>query len=134
MNERVTGIGGVFLTTEDPKAMRAWYDRHLGLNFGDQGHNSFLWKEQDSGEQGRTEFSFFKKGTEYLHPSSSSFMINFRVKNLEALLETLRAEGVTIAGDLQKYPYGNFAWILDPDGNKIELWEPVEEGFDKGKG
>jgi hypothetical protein len=58
MNERVTGIGGVFLTTEDPKAMRAWYDRHLGLNFGDQGHNNFLWKEQDSGEQDRTEFSF----------------------------------------------------------------------------
>lgn len=129
MNDRVTGIGGIFITSDDPKAMRTWYDKHLGLHFGDQGHNSFLWKEQETGEQGRTEFSFFKKGTEYLHPSSSPFMINFRVKNLEALIGQLRNEGVQVVGELQRYPYGKFAWILDPEGNKIELWEPVEEGF-----
>lgn len=129
MEERVNGIGGIFFKTEDPKKIQDWYDQHLGLKFEGKGYNSFLWKDHKTGENGRTEFSFFKKDTDYMHPSTSPFMINFRVKNLEALIEKLKAEGVTVVGEIQSYPYGKFGWILDPDGNKIELWEPVEEGF-----
>ncbi|MFN8153915.1 MAG: VOC family protein [Bacteroidia bacterium] len=126
MSDRVTGIGGIFFTTENSKELQAWYDKHLGLNFGGKGYDSFQWKEQDTGKQGSTVFSFFKKGTDYLKPSTSPFMINFRVKNLDLLLEQLREEGVTIVGEIDRQPYGNFAWIMDPDGNKIELWEPTE--------
>lgn len=129
MEQRVTGIGGIFFKADDPKKMQDWYDQHLGLNFEGKGYNSFLWQDSTTGEQGRTEFSFFKKDTTYFDPSPSPFMINFRVKNLEALVQLLKEEGVTIVGEIQTYPYGKFGWILDPDGNKIELWEPVEEGF-----
>lgn len=126
MSDRVTGIGGIFFTTTQSKEMQEWYDKHLGLNFGGKGYTSFDWIEKDTNKEGSTVFSFFKKGTDYLKPSESPFMINFRVKNLDQLLLQLREEGVTVVGEIDRQPYGNFAWIMDPDGNKIELWEPVE--------
>ncbi len=131
MKKRVTGIGGIFFKTADPKKMQDWYDQHLGLNFQGKGYNSFLWKDHLTGEDGRTEFSFFKNDTNYLDPSDSPFMINFRVEDLEGLIHALRGEGVTIIGDIQSYPYGKFGWIMDPAGNKIELWEPMEQGFEQ---
>jgi predicted enzyme related to lactoylglutathione lyase len=131
MNQKkVKAIGGVFFKSENPKEMQDWYDRHLGLSFQQKGYHSFLWKDNESGEQGRTEFSFFKKDTDYMNPSKSPFMINFAVENLEELIIELKSEGIQQVGEIESYPYGKFAWILDPEGNKIELWEPIEKGFE----
>jgi predicted enzyme related to lactoylglutathione lyase len=124
--KRVTGLGGVFFKSENPKELTSWYDQHLGLNFGKNSWSTFKWRERDNPDQiGRTEFSLFPNNTEYLAPSDSPFMLNFRVENLEKLLEILRGEGVTVVGEMQEYEYGKFGWILDPEGNKIELWEPI---------
>ena len=125
--ERVTGIGGVFIIASDPKGMAAWYQKHLGIEFGDSVYTSFKWVNQNNPDvPGSTVFSFFNQGTSYLEPSKSSYMINFRVKNLETLIPTLKEEGVTVVGDIQSFDYGKFCWILDPENNKIELWEPVD--------
>ena len=132
MEKRVTGLGGVFLKMNDPKATTAWYDAHLGLNFNGNTYQAFKWREHRQPDQiGRTEFSLFPKNTKYFEPSESSFMLNLRVENLEKLLDLLRGEGVTIVGDMEVYDYGKFAWILDPEGNKIELWEPIDEVLEK---
>lgn len=120
--ERVTGIGGVFIRSKDPKAMAAWYQRHLGIEFGDGSYFNFEWSKK-----GSTVFSFFKADSKYFDPSTSSFMVNLRVQNLAELLKNLEKEGVTVVGELQDTEYGKFGWILDPEGNKVELWEPVEE-------
>jgi len=126
--ERVTGIGGVFLKAKDPKKMTAWYDKHLGLNFGESTYLSFKdGNGQEPSNPGETVFSFFKYETKYFDPSASPFMINFRVKNLESLFEKLKEEGVEIVGEMMKESYGNFGWILDPEGNKIELWEAIDD-------
>lgn len=124
--KRVTGLGGVFFKSKNPKDLTTWYDEHLGLDFGKNTWSTFEWREKDKPDQlGRTEFSVFPDTTKYTEPSKSTFMINFRVENLEKLIEVLRGEGVTIVGDIEVYDYGKFGWILDPDGNKIELWEPL---------
>ena len=137
MEKRVTGLGGIFLKMNDPKTTTAWYDAHLGLNFNGSTYQTFKWRERDKPEQiGGTVLSLFPKDTTYLAPSDSSFMLNLRVENLEKLLDILRGEGVTIVGDMETYDYGKFAWILDPEGNKIELWEPIDavlEDFDAQK-
>ena len=130
MKNKVKAIGGIFLKSDNPKVMQDWYDRHLGLSFHQKGYNSFKWKDADTNKPGRTEFSFMNNDTEYLAPSSSSFMINFSVENLEELLNTLKSEGIQQIGEMQSYPYGKFAWIMDPEGNKIELWESIEKGFE----
>ena len=124
--ERVTGIGGVFFKARDPKALAAWYQKHLGLKFGDQLYVSFEWvNPHHPTEPGQTAFSLFKSDTKHFQPSEKDFMLNFRASNLKELIPTLKQEGVTIVGELQEYEYGNFAWIMDPEGNKIELWEPI---------
>lgn len=126
--ERVTGIGGVFFKAKDPKAMAAWYEKHLGIPFGGQSYVAFDWKNPDNPDGGgTTAFSFFKQDTDYFLPSQSPFMINFRVKDLSALLNRLKEEGIEAIGKTESVDYGNFAWIMDPEGNKIELWEPAEE-------
>ncbi|HPF97565.1 MAG: VOC family protein [Flavobacteriaceae bacterium] len=127
MKQRVTGLGGFFFKTEDPKKTREWYGKHLGLPVDDYGC-SFWWKDKD-GNDAMTQWSPFKEDTEYFKPSEKQFMMNFRVENLEELLKALKEEGVTIVGDMQTYDYGKFGWILDPEGNKIELWEPVDSAF-----
>jgi len=124
---KVTGIGGVFIKAKDPKAMAAWYEKHLGVDFGGQSYMSFKWiNENNPDVPGSTVFSFFKTESDYFAPSASPFMINFRVKDLDVLLDRLIAEGVEVVGDLQSYEYGKFGWCMDPEGNKIELWEPVD--------
>ena len=124
---RVTGIGGFFFKTNDPKAVKEWYQKHLGLHTDEYGA-SFWWKDKE-GNDCSTQWSPFKADTDYFEPSKKEFMQNFRVHNLERLLKKLSEEGVTIIGDMQTYEYGKFAWIVDLEGNKIELWEPLDSAF-----
>jgi len=124
MKKRVTGIGGLFFKSKDPKASKAWYKKHLGFNTDDYGC-TFWWKDSD-GKDASTQWSAFKADTNYFEPSKKDFMFNYRVENLEALLVELKAENATIIGNMETYDYGKFAWILDNEGNKIELWEPID--------
>jgi len=126
--KRVTGIGGIFFKAKDPSALGAWYKDHLGLAVGPDGSANFEWREKDQPEAtGMTVWSPFKEDTKYFEPSRSPFMINYRVDDLDALLAALRAEGVWIDEKREDAPYGRFAWIMDPEGNRIELWEPPKE-------
>jgi predicted enzyme related to lactoylglutathione lyase len=115
---RVTGIGGVFFHSRDPEALYRWYERHLGITREPDG--SVVFRRAEPGE---TAFAIFPHDTTYFGPSGQSFMINFRVDDLDALLSTLAAEGVDIDPKREEYPFGKFAWIVDPDGNRIELWQ-----------
>jgi predicted enzyme related to lactoylglutathione lyase len=127
MKKRVTGIGGLFFKSKDPKASRDWYKKHLGFDTDNYG-STFWWKD-DNGEDCSTQWSPFKDDTSYFEPSKKAFMFNYRVENLETLVEVLKTEGVTIIGDIETYNYGKFAWILDNENNKIELWEPIDAAF-----
>lgn len=119
---KVTGLGGVFFKCDDPKKQKEWYSKHLGIN----GYG-FEWRDKDNPDQvGMTVFSPFKKDTEYFNPSQKDYMFNYRVDNLVELLEQLKQEGVEVVGDIQEEDYGKFGWIMDPEGNKIELWEPKD--------
>ena len=121
--EKVTGIGGVFFRVRDPARMSAWYQEHLGLPIED-GHADFIWREPERPDViGRTVWSVFPADTDYFGPARPAFMINYRVANLERMLAQLRRNGVTIE-KIENYDYGRFAWITDPEGNRIELWEP----------
>src|SRR5690606_1328502 len=127
MKKRVTGLGGFFFKSKNPEKIRDWYGKHLGLPVDNYGC-SFWWKDKN-GNDAMTQWFPFKEDTEYFNPSEKQFMMNFRVENLLELLDTLKAEGVTIVGEVEEYDYGKFGWILDPEGNKIELWEPVDSAF-----
>jgi predicted enzyme related to lactoylglutathione lyase len=121
--KRVTGIGGIFFKSEDPKMLKEWYNKHLGVE------EIFKWLEVDnptSEVPAQTVWSAFKNDTTYFAPSNKPFMINYRVQNLEALLQVLKEEGISQVGEVVEYPYGKFGWVLDPEGNKIELWEPID--------
>jgi predicted enzyme related to lactoylglutathione lyase len=123
--KRVTGIGGIFFKAQNPKAMYEWYERHLGLERDPTGSCVvFPWREQASGEEGMTIWSMMPATTEYFEPSRAPFMINYRVEDLDAVLAALRSEGVTIAKGIEDSEFGRFAWIMDPEGNRIELWQP----------
>ena len=125
---RVTGLGGIFFKASDPKATQAWYAEHLGVVPDTDGYVSFKWRERDEPERtGYTVWSPFKPDTDYFAPSERPFMVNFRVADLHALLAALRAEGVTVMDAIEESEFGKFGWILDPDGTKIELWEPPAE-------
>lgn len=126
-SKKVTGIGGVFFKAKNPKELVAWYGEHLGLQT-DQYGSTFWWKDKN-GNDCSTQWSPFKDDTTYFEPSEKQFMQNFRVENLELLMENLAAAGVTIVGEVEYYDYGKFGWILDPEGNKIELWEPIDSAF-----
>ena len=124
----VTGIGGIFIRSKDPKAIAAWYEQHLGIRFDGSTYVSFKWiNENHPTLPGSSIFSFFKEDSKYFQPSSSSFMINFRVRDLVSLLNTLRDQGVMIVGEMVEEEYGKFGWIMDPEGNKVELWEPFDD-------
>jgi predicted enzyme related to lactoylglutathione lyase len=124
--KKVTGIGGIFFKSKDPKKMREWYKTHLGLNTTDYGA-TFEWREDDnSTKKGSTTWSPFPETSNYFEPSGKDFMINYRVENLEALVEELKKEGVTIVDKVEDSDYGKFVHILDAEGNKVELWEPKE--------
>ena len=127
MNKRVTGIGGIFFKTQDPEKTKEWYNRHLGFNAGQYG-GTFEWIQAEKPDQkGTTAWSPFGANTNYFEPSPHEYMFNYRVENLTELLAELRKEGVEVVGEMQEFDYGKFGWILDPEGRKIELWEPVDE-------
>ena len=124
--KRVTGIGGIFFKCKDPKAINEWYKTHLGFDTSPYG-TSFEWRQiDDSTKKGLTQWNPFAENTKYFEPSTKDFMINYRVENLEALVEELRKENVTIVDKIETYDYGKFVHILDIEGNKIELWEPKD--------
>jgi predicted enzyme related to lactoylglutathione lyase len=126
--KRVTGLGGVFFKTTNPKKIKEWYGKHLGLPVNEYGA-SFQWMEvdkPDAKEPAVTAWNPFDEKTKYFEPSQKPFMFNYRVENLVELLKVLKEEGVEIVGEIQEYPYGKFGWIMDPDGNKVELWEPMD--------
>lgn len=123
----VTGLGGFFFRAENPEALKVWYKTHLGLPVDQYGW-TFWWKDKE-GNDGSTQWSVMKEDNTYMDPSKKQFMQNFRVADLDALLERLRSAGVTIVGTPEAFDYGKFGWILDPEGNKIELWEPNDKAF-----
>jgi len=123
--ERVTGLGGLFFKAENPEALYAWYEKHLGIKRGPYGAVDFTWRESnEKAKEGKTVWAIFPKSTTYFQPSGASFMMNFRVADLDGLLNALKEEGVEIDPHREDYEYGRFAWIMDPEGNRIELWEP----------
>ncbi|MCB9898117.1 MAG: VOC family protein [Planctomycetes bacterium] len=122
---RVTGIGGVFFKAKDPKALAAWYRDHLGMNVEDWGGVAFRWvTESNPSGTGTTVWSPFKADTTYFAPSQASFMVNYRVEDLDAVLAALRAEGCQVDDKVEESEFGRFGWVIDPEGNKVELWQP----------
>ncbi|SIQ49146.1 hypothetical protein SAMN05421546_1285 [Solilutibacter tolerans] len=122
--ERVTGIGGIFFKSSNPKSLGDWYKKHLGLDVTDWGGALFRWGG-DGSTRGTTVWSPFSEDTTYMEPGKSPFMINFRVADLESLLAALRSEGCTVMEKSESSEQGKFGWVIDLDGNKIELWEPA---------
>jgi predicted enzyme related to lactoylglutathione lyase len=130
--KKATGIGGIFFKSKDSKKLNEWYVKHLGFKQAEDGGILFEWRETDQPEKkGYTVWSPFKETTKYFEPSQKEFMINLRVENLEDLLEQLKKEGAQVVGEMETYEYGKFGWVIDPEGNKIELWEPVDTIFTK---
>lgn len=119
--ERVLGIGGVFIKARDPKALAAWYREHLGIAI-ESGQTYGMMTSAGPGEP--TVWSVFPADTGYFGPEPATFMVNYRVKNLDAMLGQLRATGVKVEERVEDYPYGRFGWASDPEGNRFELWEP----------
>jgi len=123
---KVTGIGGVFLKCRgDSAALAAWYQTHLGLPLETWGGAILRWPDDKAEDQGLTVWSLADKDSQWFSPSDSAFMINYRVDDMEALLAQLRAADIEIVGGPESHENGKFAWIMDPDGNKVELWEPM---------
>ena len=130
---RVTGVGGVFFKSKgDGKTLAAWYQKHLGMRLEDWGGAILKWPEDKQEDRGLTVWSVAKSDSKWFSPSDSVFMINYRVDDLGELLAQLRAADVEIVGEPQSDENGNFAWIMDPDGNKVELWEPKKQSAAKG--
>ena len=121
--KKVTGIGGVFFKAKDPEKLKAWYRTHLGIESESWGA-VFHWRDDPRSDDGSTAWSVFAEETKHFEPSKKSFMINFRVADLDALLAKLRNEGVTVDERADKSEFGYFGWAMDPEGNRIELWEP----------
>jgi catechol 2,3-dioxygenase-like lactoylglutathione lyase family enzyme len=123
---RVLGIGGVFFKAQDPEALGAWYREHLGFEVEAWGGARFEWKKPGDAHSAYTVWSPFKADTDYLRPSSKPYMLNLLVSDLEGLLAKLRSEGVAIEDRREDGDYGKFAYVLDPEGTLLELWEPSE--------
>ncbi len=122
---RVTGIGGIFFKAKDPVALRAWYKDRLGIDVQDWGGAAFTWTDADGKPfAGTTAWTVFPAGGNQFAPSTASFMVNYRVADLRALLAALRAEGCNVLDKVEESDFGRFGWVLDPEGNKVELWEP----------
>jgi len=124
--KKVTGIGGIFFKCKDPNKMKEWYKTHLGIDAGQYGA-SFEWYEDAEGKKkGLTQWNLNSETAKLYEPSTKDFMINYRVENLETLVEELKKGGITIVDTIATYDYGKFVHILDAEGNKIQLWEPVD--------
>ncbi|MCH2044570.1 MAG: VOC family protein [Saprospiraceae bacterium] len=131
LKPKVTGIGGIFFRSKDPKASRAWYAANLGLAVNEYG-SAFEFRNAHRPEEiNYLNWSPFNENTEYFAPSDKEFMINYRVQNIEGLVAQLKENGVTVLDEIVSYDYGKFIHIMDLEGNKIELWEPVDEVFTK---
>jgi len=123
---KVTGIGGIFFKSKgDPTVLAAWYQEHLGLTLEPWGGAILKWPDDKANDDGLTVWSLASADSEWFAPSRSSFMINYRVDDLVALLEQLQGAGVEVVSGPESHENGKFAWIMDPDGNKVELWEPM---------
>jgi predicted enzyme related to lactoylglutathione lyase len=123
--KRVTGIGGIFFHAKDPVALRAWYQRHLGIDVQEWGGTAFRWADGEGRPlKGTTVWSIGAVGGGYFAPSRAPFMVNYRVENLERLLQMLRDEGCEVLEKTDDSEYGKFGWVMDPEGNKVELWQP----------
>ncbi|HEX6915742.1 MAG TPA: VOC family protein [Chitinophagaceae bacterium] len=124
--KKVTGIGGIFFKCRDPKAVTEWYKKNLGLETNPYGATFEWYEDSNNTRKAQTQWTPFPESTKYFLPSTKEFMINYRVENLESLVAELKKEGVTIVDEIASYDYGKFVHILDPEGNKIELWEPAD--------
>ena len=123
--KRVTGIGGIFFNSPDPVSLRAWYRDHLGIDVQEWGGTAFEWADPEGQlTAGSTIWSVGDATSNHFAPSTAPFMINYRVADLQALVEVLRAEGCTVLDKIDESEYGKFGWVIDADGNKVELWEP----------
>ena len=123
--KRVTGIGGIVFNARDPVALRAWYQKHLGIDVQEWGGTAFTWADDDGKPmKGTTIWSVGDAAGDYFAPSKSSFMINYRVADLAALLALLRREGCNVLEKTDDSEYGKFGWVMDPEDNKVELWQP----------
>jgi len=123
--KRVTGIGGIFFNARDAVALRAWYQKHLGIDVQDWGGTAFKWADAEGEPMaGTTIWTIGAADSGYFAPSSASFMVNYRVADLHALIEALREEGCNVLEKIEESEYGKFAWVMDSEGNKVELWEP----------
>jgi predicted enzyme related to lactoylglutathione lyase len=123
--ERVTGIGGIFFKAKDPVALRSWYQDHLGIDVQEWGGAVFRWADNGGRPTaGTTIWTVFDSGGDYFAPGSSGFMVNYRVADLHGLIRTLRAEGCNVIDKTEESEFGKFGWVIDPEGNKVELWEP----------
>jgi len=131
LGPRATGIGGIFFKAKDPKALKQWYADYLGMRMVASGTN-FEWRQGiDSTKKGYTVWAPFKETTKYFQPSDKQFMINYRVEGLDALLARMKQHGILPADSIEHTSYGSFVHVMDPEGNKIELWEPNDEGYAK---
>lgn len=125
--KRVTGIGGIFFKARDPAALRSWYEQHLGIDVQNWGGATFRWADENAqAVAGSTVWNITDTATDYFEPSTHPFMINYRVADLNGLMTVLRAEGCKVIDRTEESEYGKFGWVLDPEGNKVELWEPPE--------
>jgi predicted enzyme related to lactoylglutathione lyase len=125
--KRVTGIGGIFFKAKDPKSLGEWYREHLGVPVESWGGATFSWSSSENPTGiGTTIWTPFKEDTSHFAPSKSSFMINFRVHDLHALVKALREEGCVVDEKVDESEYGKFGWVMDPEGNRVELWEPPQ--------
>ncbi len=123
--QKVTGIGGIFFNSPDPVLLRAWYKEHLGIDVQEWGGAIFQWANAEGKPvDGSTVWTVNDATGDHFAPSTAPFMINYRVADLHALVQALRAEGCTVLDKIDESEYGKFAWVIDPDGNKVELWEP----------
>ena len=123
--KRVTGIGGIFFKAKDPATLRAWYQKHLGVDVTEWGGAVFSWADGDGKPTGgMTVWSIAEADTDLYAPSKAPFMVNYRVADLHALLEALRSEGCQVLDKVDESDFGKFGWVMDPEGNKVELWEP----------
>ncbi len=131
---KVTGIGGIFFYSDNPKEIKEWYTRNLGIEINDWGSAGFESRSVNKPDEiNSLQWKPFKKGNEYFSPSKKDFMINYQVQNIEGLVNKLKSNGVTILDSIATYDFGKFIHIMDTEGNKIELWEPTNAGQNDGK-
>lgn len=130
---KVIGIGGIFFFSDNPKETKEWYAKNLGLEINEWGSTFESRNINRPDEINYLQWAPFKKGSEYFAPSKKDFMINYRVQNIEGLVEKLKVQGVTVIDSIATYDYGKFVHIMDDEGNKIELWEPVDSGLKDNK-